>query len=472
VTTGNWEALQDFSTAKAFLSRSDKESAIGSLKKAIDADPKFASAYAELANLLMSMDRTQEAYAAYKKATSLEMDGRLSLKERYFIIASHASDVRDYRAAAEGFKSYTELFPNDYLGWFFRAHPLKELGDTNGSALCLKKSLALHPAGAGTRTYLAVISVMLGDFPQAHSWIQQLRDMGFSQDAGYASGISNFVEEKYDKAEDDFRAIEEGPSQDLRATGYSMLARVQAERARYPEALATLDAGIAQSTNVGDRADAAIMQVDKAAIFCQTARYTECFQNLDGSISDESNPDLILSESTILGKAASAVKPSLRGPFLRRLAAAAALLSDEDTDAIAQIARHRVTGEILLAKGSAERALPEFAAASRLDGAIADREYLARALAEAAGSEERDMTSSPRLREALSNYERTLLHPANVWQEAWQYPPAVLGDQMASYLRLKAALRETDSTYSSVLASYTLLRPGHPIPLSTVGFRR
>ena len=81
----------------------------------MQSDPNFALAYAELATNLRSIARTAEAYVAYKKAISIEMDGRLSVRERYFIIASHADDVRDYSAAEEAFRSYTQLFPNDYL---------------------------------------------------------------------------------------------------------------------------------------------------------------------------------------------------------------------------------------------------------------------------------------------------------------------------------------------------------------------
>ena len=110
-------------------------------------------------------------------------------------------------------------------------------------------------------------------------------------------------------------------------------------------------------------------------MLCEAGRYRDCMQNLDESVSDASDPLLIIWESSILGQSLDAIPKAQRGEIVARLRTLEKRVARDDSDTATQIARHRVAGEILLAQGAAERATEEFRTASRLDSAIADREY-------------------------------------------------------------------------------------------------
>jgi eukaryotic-like serine/threonine-protein kinase len=127
VTTSNWAALSEFTQAEKFRATRNDDAAIVALRNAVAADPNFALAYARLGDILVSLSRFTEGYAAYDKAIALG-DQRLTRRERDRIRGIYASDTWDYVKAEQIFRDYATYYPHDYLGWFYRGTPLMMMG--------------------------------------------------------------------------------------------------------------------------------------------------------------------------------------------------------------------------------------------------------------------------------------------------------------------------------------------------------
>jgi hypothetical protein len=71
VTTSNWEALSEFTQAEKFRAARNNAAALVALRNAVAADPNFALAYARQGDILVSLSRFTEGYAAYDKVLAL-----------------------------------------------------------------------------------------------------------------------------------------------------------------------------------------------------------------------------------------------------------------------------------------------------------------------------------------------------------------------------------------------------------------
>ena len=96
VTTGNWEALDDFAVAEKQANEMRLEEAITNLRSAVKIDPGFYC-LCRLGDLLFARNRRLDGYQAYLTALNNDSGQRLSRKERDFIEGSFASDTGDYQ---------------------------------------------------------------------------------------------------------------------------------------------------------------------------------------------------------------------------------------------------------------------------------------------------------------------------------------------------------------------------------------
>ncbi len=463
VTTGNWRALQDYAEGRRLLTQGRKEAAVDMFRSATTWDPHFALAYAELADNLMSLFRTEESLAAYNKALGLEQEGRLTSRERFFIVGTHSSDTEDFQVAADAFKSYTDLYPNDYLGWFYLAYPLTELGRPRDAILALKRSLDLHPRGAGTKAKLALTHLIAGEPTESRALSQRLAQEGYSDEAFYTSGVEAFVEGNLPAAESDFSKLQaSAQSQTFKAFGYSHLARVLAEQGLWSRSLGVLDQGIEESRQADDQGNVTAQLLDKAWVLCHLGRDREAFETLDLITSEELDPFHVTTYSEVLGNAAFDPSPAVRLESMRRMHALLAHVRGKPSDRSMMMAQHRLQSELAGASGDWARALAEAAAASKLDAVITDRTYLGWALKHAA-EHEHDAAHALLLRnQAVQAYRLTVDHPANSWYEAWLYPPGFVAEERHSLHRLCPGAPAADEAHPS-----SPLRV--PLPLAACG---
>jgi tetratricopeptide (TPR) repeat protein len=457
VTTGNWAALQDFANAQTLLAERNKDGAIRMLESATGKDPHFALAYAELADNLMSEFRSGESLAAYNKAIAFEQEGRLSSRERYFILGTHASDTGNFQDAIEAFKNYTDLYQNDYLGWFYLAYPLIEEGRSEAAIVSLNRSFRLHEAG-NTKAMMAIAAMVAGDLEDARSYAKEATALGSKDEGLYTSGMEAFLDGEYDAAFRDFVQLRNGGTQVYRVFGYSLAARLLAERGRWPEARNILAQGIEESRKAGDAGDAAGMMLDGAVIACRLREFDTCFTALDAAKEEQLDPVHLATVCTALEEAVEDDDANVRAQAARRLKGLLAEARRTEEGPLMRITTLRMDAEVKLAAHNWEGAVQSFRAADKLDAATVDRWYLGRGLAIAADHEINGIVASKLRSQSAAAYRRTLDHPAYPWHEPWQYSPGLLADEMQDYLRLCPRVPEEAASCSTEAERYRALR--------------
>jgi hypothetical protein len=169
--------------------------------------------------------------------------------------------------------------------------------------------------------------------------------------------------------------------------------------------------------------------------------------------------DLLIRASGILGRAmvnaTGAEAPAVR----MALAPLEAKLPANDFGVISTVARSRVHGEVLLARGDVAGALREFRKADALDAPFASREYLGRALMAAAAHEPNSAAARALRTEALQAFAGAALNPGMVWSFPLDYTPGFYADQLGAWLSVARRLGGTDPAFPDAERKYRLLRP-------------
>jgi len=113
VTTPSLEAWKSFSAAlKASQSKSVVAETLLSLKRAVEIDPKFATAYAYLGRTYDGLGEAETA--AQNMAKAYELRGRVSDWENYFITYNyHRQVTRNLELARQTLESWIERYPRD-----------------------------------------------------------------------------------------------------------------------------------------------------------------------------------------------------------------------------------------------------------------------------------------------------------------------------------------------------------------------
>jgi tetratricopeptide (TPR) repeat protein len=429
VTTANWEALSEFAQAERFKSAGQIESALVALRNAISADPHFAFAYMRLGDLLFSVSRFREAYAAYQSALSDERQQRLTRREQYRLMGIYANDTGDYKAAVTAFRDYTVYYPNDYLGWFYLGTPLMKLGRLEEAIASLKRAEEIDPSKMFAPSTIARFDLISGDFEDASKWIDHLRKTGYEDDADLDEGQLHFMQQRYQASLALFTRLKDSKQPFYPSYAYSLLARLFAEMGQYENALQALKDGTAVDLAAGDTVHRADKLLDRAYINFRRREYEACLQDTRSSLALDRSLQRSLSAATLLGQAAFETTGTLKANFALELRAIEVNLPSGDFRPFSDIVQTHLRGEVLLAAGRWKPALDEFRKANRQEAPEEDKEYLARGLLSAA-QHSTDPATAKRLRsDALVALSPFAMRPGLVWQWAQAYFPGYVSDE-------------------------------------------
>jgi serine/threonine protein kinase/tetratricopeptide (TPR) repeat protein len=453
VTTGNWQALADYSLAERLASTGKRQDAVSALRTAIEEDPGFALAYARLGDILVSLNQVDEGYHAYLNALQEADRSRLSLRERARIKGIYAQDTGDFQVSEDAFREYSLYYEHDYLGWFYRALPLSMLGHTTAAIEVLKRAHQEDSQKIGPVFMLVRQNLLLGDIERARRWADELRAMHEEEAGQHADGIIAFVESDYSEASKTFRELAKSAKPPFHSVGIEYLADLDAEEDNYPEAIELLGRSIA------DNPENASRYLDRAYANGMAGNFTNCAEDAEAALSRDKSPYTLVAASEMLGQ----VLPKARGSQAVRLKVVLDSLGldlpRDDFGTISKIARFRVRGEMRLAAGDPIAALDQFRKADKLEPPLAGRDYLGRAL-EASAEYEKNANARAKLRnEAMSAYSSLALHPAAVWQLPLRFPPGFYSQQLSAWLRLARLLGRHDDQFRSSQAALLKLHP-------------
>jgi tetratricopeptide (TPR) repeat protein len=177
-TTSSLEALKAYSTGLVVVSSAGEEAAVPFFQKAVEIDPQFAMAYAELGLMYgaigesaLSMENTRKAY---------ERRDRISDSEKFFITASYDARVTgNFEKAQQTCEIWTQTYPRDarpltYLSAFI----LPASARYEKSIEEAKKRLELDPHTAIGYIVLAAGYTYLDRYGEAENVLRQGSERG------------------------------------------------------------------------------------------------------------------------------------------------------------------------------------------------------------------------------------------------------------------------------------------------------
>jgi eukaryotic-like serine/threonine-protein kinase len=159
-TTASLEALNLFAESRR-SGGLDGRTRIGLLRQALDLDPDFALAHADLGFELYMQGNRTAGEAHFARALSLL--GRLTTREQ-LLIRAVADDTRGNRErAVDHYKAYLAQYPDDSSAWFRLGWTyMAGLGQPELGAEAFRRVLAIDPRESSAHVNLATCHAALG----------------------------------------------------------------------------------------------------------------------------------------------------------------------------------------------------------------------------------------------------------------------------------------------------------------------
>jgi tetratricopeptide (TPR) repeat protein len=441
VTTSNWEALQEYARAEAFVSARQQEKAVDVLENAVRIDPQFALAYGRLGDVLDSISRDADGYQAYSKALSVGFQARLTRRERDRIKGMMALDTEDEAAAEAAFRDYATYYEYDYAGWFYRAYPLMMLGRTGEAIETLKKAFSLDPDRVSAPAHLARYALLEHNTEDAWRWQAWLQSHGFSEDASFVAGQIELTTAHYAAAEQSFTALLKSKDPYYQSLADSLLARFYAERGELPQAQSSLEAGMAIDNLHNFVALQQEKLIDQAYLQCADGKWAEAASDIRSAL--KLNPGLrdLISASATLGWCNTRSNAAHSDTLVDILRAVQRRLPAQEDSLLSQDAAFRIAGELALAQGDWKLGVEEMEKANTVEPPSNSRAYLARAYETAAHLNADTAGLHHYLEMALAVDQTLASQDALAWNRMLVFPPGSYSETLESLLRVSRELK-------------------------------
>jgi tetratricopeptide (TPR) repeat protein len=455
-TTSSWEALEEYIRAERLQGEEQTNRAVDALQNAVRLDPEFATAFARLGDLLVATGHYEQGYDSYRRALDLNQTSRLTRKEIDRIQGEFAYDSFDFEAAEAAYRDYSEYYQNDYIGWNFRGYPLVLMDRTDEAITVLQKAYSIDPSRSNAPFELGRAAIAARNFSEALHWASVLSSQGELGISNYLIGVVRFLKGDYPGALAAFEAIRQSRAVEDSSWRYLQLAEAQADLGKPEQADASLTAGMEVDRQNGFFANLSEKLIARSYLEARAGNYQLCLRDIRAALALDASPVRLLGASTSLGTAWLRAPGSARPSLLRELLEVANILPHTPEE-ISTIARLRLDGEVLLAKGDYQNALVQFRKASRMEAPAAGQEYLARALRLSAAHLTDARRQKMALAEAMQVYGLTALRPNLVWIQPIQPLPGIFRDQLVSYCDLASLLQVDNENARAARMAFSAL---------------
>src|SRR5271166_2494507 len=167
-TTSSLEALQAFSLGQAEHQKTNDDAAIPHLKRAVELDPNFATAYATLGVVYDNTQRTSEAREALKKA--YELRDRSSEREKLYIASHYYGIVLiNPEKTLQVYAEWIQAYPRDTIAYDNAALASSAMGQYEKALDFASQALRLDPNDRYAYANLAFTYEDLNRFDEARS---------------------------------------------------------------------------------------------------------------------------------------------------------------------------------------------------------------------------------------------------------------------------------------------------------------
>ena len=373
VTSPSWEAIDLYSRADRLTGPDSLENKLALFAEAVRLDPDFAQAWMRMGDLQMAERRLDEGAASWDHALNVLERRRLPKREEYRIRGLYANDSHDYVAAERAYRLWLLAYPNDPKPFFYIARPLMMLGRVDDAIAMMEAARAREPDALYIEAGLALLQLRANRLDAAGATIDHLRVLKQDEWARCLDGQRAFLRGDAAGALRQFEALEQGKGA-LASRALSLQAAVLADTGRPVEAIARLDRGIQADASAGRQTNQADKLLLAAGLELDVGRRDACRDRCVQVEQIDQSARRLAQAAAWLARAGF---PADAERIMRRFDGARPIRSLE-------VDRHRVRGEVLLARGQARAAWIEFQAAAALDAPGVPLEYRARG-AQAAG---------------------------------------------------------------------------------------
>jgi eukaryotic-like serine/threonine-protein kinase len=171
-TTTSLEALKAYSLGFEQAVKGKHLEAIPHYKRAIELDPNFAMAYAELATAYSNT--RQNDLAAEPALKAYELRDRVSERERFYVSWSYFDDVTgEVEKNIETLELWKRTYPNDWRAYNRLSVKYNQIGQSENAIEEARAAIRLNPNAVGPRSNLASAFVKLNRFDEAKQVIQE-----------------------------------------------------------------------------------------------------------------------------------------------------------------------------------------------------------------------------------------------------------------------------------------------------------
>ncbi|MGH9408809.1 MAG: winged helix-turn-helix domain-containing protein [Vicinamibacterales bacterium] len=158
-TTDSLDALRAYQLGMELRARADNLRAIPAFKTAIALDPQFAVAFVQLGSSYSNMGNINEGTTFFRRA--FELRDRATAPERFLITGRYFDIViGDLEKASETYRAWSEIYPDDWLGFNALANDSNLIGRYDIAATASRRTVALEPNH--TFGYTNLITALLG----------------------------------------------------------------------------------------------------------------------------------------------------------------------------------------------------------------------------------------------------------------------------------------------------------------------
>ena len=175
-TTSSLEALKAFSSANAERAQGHETEAVPFLKRAIELDPNFATAYATLATAYSNIGEHEASLDYIKKA--FERRDRASEPEKLYITSHYYDFLGNFQKTTEAYQLAVQEYPRDYSGHNNLGLHYLESGDPERALAEEQQAIRIDPHQGFAYRNSAEAYLELNRIDEAKAIVKQAFDSG------------------------------------------------------------------------------------------------------------------------------------------------------------------------------------------------------------------------------------------------------------------------------------------------------
>lgn len=225
LTTTSWTALEQYVAGDEAWKLGKTDDAVLHLEEAVRLDPDFAAAEARLGDVMLAQHEIDVGYRHWARAAEIVKQKALTTKELLRIRGLFAGDVGDSAESERAFSLYIAGYPDDPLGYFYKATALSELGRTDEAVYLNSQAVRLAPKDYAFAVRLAELQADQENLETAWKTLENARPLETAQGwIDQTEAAICFAQQKLHQHESLVQRVRQATLPEIKSRGFSLFA--------------------------------------------------------------------------------------------------------------------------------------------------------------------------------------------------------------------------------------------------------